>query len=355
MLTTAEAFLTNLQKNIELPAVTIAWGEEAYYKDSILSALVARVFPGIPETERSLFTFDQDVNMAALQEAINTYPFFSGRNFVLLKEPKVLAKDKTGRESVGEKKKEDSKELAAILSDVPAYTNVLIMCGKLDKRSFFYKNASKFATLVECSSLKSYSLKPWLDAQAAQYGAKFSYQATALIMEYMSVTDTVPLLLLQGEIAKLALYAGKRKTWTPEDVDSIFSQLPEISGFALGNAISNHKLAKAMELLAVERKKGTGNFIPVLARVSFELRRLCNIKELMLSGAEKEQIAAQLHMHPYAVQLMQGACRNFTFNALKEALINLAQLNMELRKGGRQWPRLEEIIVQLLTSKKRRE
>ena len=354
MITTAETFLANLHKAEAVPALTIAWGEEAYYKDSILAALLAKIFPNIPETERSVIVFDQEVNFAALREAINTYPFFSGKNFIIIKEPKLLAKEKTAKESGGEKKKEGSKELLTILADIPDYTHVLCLCGKLDKRGIFYKNMSKSAVLAECSSLKSYSLKPWLEAQAASYGAKFTYQATALIMEYMSVTDTVPLLLLQGEIAKLAIYAGQRKSWTAEDVESIFSQLPEISGFALGNAISNCNIAKAMELLAVERKKGSGNFIPVLARVSFEIRRLCNIKELMQTGAGKEVIAAQLHMHPYAVQLMLTACRNFTLAQLKKTLVALAELNMQLRKGGRQWPRLEEIILNLLINKNRR-
>ena len=53
--------------------------------------------------------------------------------------------------------------------------------------------------MVECKSLKSYQLKPWLDEQAALRGCRFDYEASQTIMEYLSVTDNAPLLLLEQE------------------------------------------------------------------------------------------------------------------------------------------------------------
>ena len=348
MITTAEKFLKTLRQEDKAPNLIVAWGDEAYYKDTIKDLLAEKIFAGVKEEERTPQVFSQALDLAQLQESINTYPFFSGFNFIIISDPKLLEQEKKESEKVSDKKRDDLKTFTDILADIPEYTYVLCSCLKLDKRKVFYKTLSQVGAIVECSSLKYYSLKPWLDEQAAKYGARFDYKATSLIMEYMSVTETVPLLLLEGEIAKLSIYAGERKIWKAEDVDAIFSQLPEVSGFALGSAIATRQLGKALELLEVEQKKGSVNFIPVLARVSYEIRRLCRVKELMDKGYSKDKIVAGLRMHPYAAQLTMDACRRFSLKALEECLVELSDINVKLRAGGRQWPRLEEVLVTLL-------
>lgn len=102
--------------------------------------------------------------------------------------------------------------------------------------------------------LKAYQLRPWLLEQANSYGARFSPEALNLVLDYVSAFDIVPLLQLQQEIAKVNLYAGQRKIWQAEDVLQMFSQAPEISGFALGNAVEERNLTKVLDLLAEERK-----------------------------------------------------------------------------------------------------
>jgi len=349
MITTAEKFLKTLRQEEKAPNLIVAWGDEAYYKDTIKDLLLDKIFAGVSAEERTPQGFSQTIDLAQLREAVNTYPFFSGNNFIVISDPKLLETDKKESEKVSEKKKDELKTFTDILADIPEYSYVLCLCEKLDKRKVFYKTLSQLGAIVECSSLKYYSLKPWLDEQAAKYGARFDYKATSLIMEYMSVTETVPLLLLEGEIAKLSIYAGKRKIWQAEDVAAIFSQLPEVSGFALGSAIASRHLGKALELLDIEQKKGSVNFIPVLARVSYEIRRLSRVKELMEKGYSKDKIVANLRMHPYAAQLTMDACRHFSLKALETCLVELSDINVELRAGGRQWPKLEEVLVTLLS------
>ena len=75
-------------------------------------------------------------------------------------------------------------------------------------------------------------------------------------MEYLSVTDNAPLLLLEQEIEKLSVYAGERKIWTKDDIEQTFAALPEVSRFALLNAIAEKKLGQTLELLGEERKHG---------------------------------------------------------------------------------------------------
>ena len=114
---------------------------------------------------------------------------------------------------------------------------------------------SQKVPIVECSPLRPYQLQPWLRQQADRYGARFTPEAMSLIMEYVSATDTAPLLFLQQEISKIALYAGERKFWQAQDVGQMFSQLPEISGFALGNAVEERKLGEKFSFIGRREKE----------------------------------------------------------------------------------------------------
>ena len=143
MVINADKFISALNSNEKTPNLTIAWGDESYYKDIILSTLTGKVFPGVPEQDRSIVTFEQEVDFSALREGINTYPFFSGKNLIIIKEPELLDKEKKNAEGISDKRKNELQEFTEILSDVPEYTHVICLCGKIDKRLVFYKKIGR--------------------------------------------------------------------------------------------------------------------------------------------------------------------------------------------------------------------
>ena len=130
-------------------------------------------------------------------------------------------------------------------------------------------------------------------------------------------------------------------------MEEIFSELPEVSSFAVSNAMANRKLNAVLELLAGERKKGT-YILPLVGGLMFSVRRLLKVKELADQGMGAAQIQAVTKQNPYSVKIVLQQCRYFSQTSLREALLAMAQLNIDLRQGGRQYERLEEILVNLL-------
>lgn len=163
----------------------------------------------------------------------------------------------------------------------------------------------------------------------------------------MQPVDKVPLKLLQQEIAKLAVYAGGRKQWTAENVETIFASLPEASSFAIINASGKHDLPEVLSLLAAEKKKGI-NVLPVCALITFKLRQMLQYLELADKGFDYKGIVAELKLNPYVAKNLQREVRGFKAQGLTQAVLDLAQLNIDLRKGGRDYLRLEEILLKLL-------
>lgn len=340
-----EELLFTLQQGKPLPDmvnILAVYGEEDYYRSQIAAAVPAFVFAGIDEADREITIFDKDTDMRQLAAVVNTYPFFCGRSLVILKDEKLW-----GGKQDSDSKKQQLDKLADILSDVPEYCTVLICASKLDKRTKLFKLLKKQALLCECASLRPYDLAPWLERQAEQYGARWERDAVGTVLEYLAPVERAPLQLLQQEIAKLAVYAGERKTWTKTDVEEIFSALPEASSFALLNFICDRKLPESLRFLADERKKG-GSILPVCALIMFKLRQMLQFMELRQHGYDLKGVTAELKLHPYAAKKMQEQCRRFQPEALQQALLDLAQLNIDLRRGGRGYTRLEEILLCLI-------
>ncbi|WP_302221117.1 DNA polymerase III subunit delta [uncultured Acidaminococcus sp.] len=354
---TADVFLENLRKNSACPHVVIAWGEEEYYKKTIQKAFRQKAFASGEEPTE--WDFQGDFALNALEEATNSMPFFGGGNWIVIEDPRFLTdKEKASSQKTGAKGKKKKmapiQQFITLLTDMPEYSFLICLCSKLDKRQSFYKIMSQKVPIVECSPLRPYQLQPWLRQQADRYGARFTPEAMSLIMEYVSATDTAPLLFLQQEISKIALYAGERKLWQAQDVGQMFSQLPEISGFALGNAVEERKLGKVLLLLAEEKKNsGSDGFYNLTLRLVSSLRRMLQVKELMEKGARQETIASTLKMHPYAVKMAMQHSNHYSCESLQTCMVELARMTAESRKSGRTWSRLEEILVKLVSERKK--
>ena len=142
----AEKFLETLEKNLEIPPVIIIWGEEDYYKEKIVKAVLQTTFAAVAERDREINVFDKELPLKELETNINSYPFFSGKNMVLIKDPKILKQDK---QQDSEARKEQQAQLSELLTNVPDFCQIVCTVKKLDKRSKFYKALLPIAAIVE--------------------------------------------------------------------------------------------------------------------------------------------------------------------------------------------------------------
>ena len=350
-----EELLRKIKKKEELPHLLLIVGEEDYYRKQILQELPECIFAGVDPADREITIFEKDASLPEVAATINSYPFFCGQSLVIISDERLWSRagKKAENQSAEEKKREEkqAEKLIAVLGDVPDYCTVVVNAKKLDKRLKLYKSLAKLAMTCECASLKLNNIGGWLQDQARQQGAVFEPEALGLVMEYLAPVDTVPLQLLHQEIEKLAIYTSGKRSWSKEDVEEIFSELPEVSSFAVSNAVANRKLPAVLELLAGERKKGT-YILPLLGGLMFSVRRLLKVKELADQGMSPAQIQAITKQNPYSVKIVLQQCRYFSQASLRGALLDMAQLNIALRQGGRQYERLEEILVNLLTATK---
>lgn len=357
MIVTADRFLEQLRGVVSCPHLVVAGGKEEYYRKTIAEVMKKKIAAEFPNEELNLSTFHGKFNLVDLREAINSTSFFGGLNWVMVEDPQFLTREK-GDASKGKGKKQSSpkktpdQELLDLLRQIPENSYVLCLFTEIDKRTSFYKTISKLAPYVECEPLRWFQTKQlnlWLEEEAGRYGSRFDAEARAVISEYVSSTNEIPLLLLKQEVQKLALYAGKRKIWTADDVRQMFSQLPQVYQFAIARAIEERDLTKALQLLSAEKKEN--KFVVTLSVVNNEIRTMAQVKTMMERGDRQDQIAAQLKKNPYIVKNLMEHSRRYSLQSLEHSLEELALLGIRSRSTNsseRNWARLEEIIVTLI-------
>ena len=354
-----DELLYKLQQHKQLPPaqVLVLYGEEEDYHNSILAAIPDYLFADTAASDRSIESFEKDTNIAELAAVINTYPFFGGRSLVLVRDEglwgKKPAKSKTDGEAEAESAaaKKRLEQLTQIMTDVPEYCFVVISTKGLDRRTKFYKEIKDKALLCACDRLKLRDVQEWLHTQESLYGARFTPDAIGTLMSYLEpVSDDIPLGILRQEIAKLALYAGGRRQWTRQDVLDILAPLANPSAFAINNAIMGGKLEEALEILAIEAKRGPYNILPIIGMAASKLRQVLRYKELKRQGLDQKAIMDAIGVkNPYAYKYLAQDSRRFSEERVRQALIDMADLNSGLRRGGRSYSRLEEILLQLLS------
>ena len=354
-----DELLYKLQQHKQLPPaqVLVLYGEEEDYHNSILAAIPDYLFADTAASDRSIESFEKDTNIAELAAVINTYPFFGGRSLVLVRDEglwgKKPAKSKTDgeAEAEGAAAKKRLEQLTQIMTDVPEYCFVVISTKGLDRRTKFYKEIKDKALLCACDRLKLRDVQEWLHTQESLYGARFTPDAIGTLMSYLEpVSDDIPLGILRQEIDKLALYAGGRRQWTRQDVLDILAPLANPSAFAINNAIMGGKLEEALEILAIEAKRGTYNILPIIGMAASKLRQVLRYKELKRQGLDQKAIMDAIGVkNPYAYKYLAQDSRRFSEERVRQALIDMADLNSGLRRGGRSYSRLEEILLQLLS------
>ena len=86
---TAEKIMQQLSAGTQVAGVIAVFGEEGYYKDKIAAALPLAVFGDAALEDREITVFERDTDIKEVSAAVNTYPFFSGRSLVIIKDEKL--------------------------------------------------------------------------------------------------------------------------------------------------------------------------------------------------------------------------------------------------------------------------
>ena len=155
----------------------------------------------------------------------------------------------------------------------------------------------------------------------------------------------ISLSYLDKEFDKLALYTKERRL-TKTDLLQVFSSIPEVSGFAMVDAVNARDVKKALQLL--QRQIDDGVYLPlILGLLVRQVRQLWQVKSLMDKGLRGRQLAGPLELNPFIAEKTAKASQVFTEAALKKAFLALAEADYQLKTGQGGSELLANVIIGL--------
>lgn len=332
-------FMAAIRKG-ELPHVFLLGGEEPYYIDKAKEALLGKLFPGGTGMADALQKVSGDMAIDDLLASIEAAPFFADKNVILIAGTNLFRESKSSA---------DTKEVEALVrqfGDMPPYSYLIFVAPyKADKRRKLYKALAKEGLVLESEPLRAWNIQDWLQAKLQSIHKQMDRDAYAYFAGAVSMMQQISLSYLDKEFDKLALFS-KAPRITKAELISVFSGLPEVSIFALLDAISARDGKKALMLLHRQLADGT-YFTVLLALLTRHVRQLWQAKVLIEKGVRGRALAKPLELNPFIAEKLGRAAAGFKEPVLKRAMLLLIDADYLLKTGQAGNELLEEAVITL--------
>ncbi len=322
-------------------------GAESYYIDRAREKILSLLFDDRSARNDGLTILDCDnkIDLSEIINVIDSAPLFVDKNVVLVKNVKFF-KSKTGEDKSADAKLD---RLSAVLTSM-LETNYVIFTtlDAPDKRKKLYKTIDKVGGVLEAEPLKSWQLDPWLDDKLRALKLTMDADARKYFLETVALMPEISLGLLDNELDKAALFIRGDRI-TRADLQKVLASLPEISNFALPEAVSAKNLGKSMQILSMQHDDAK-SLIGLLALLTRQIRLLLLAKHFMRQGVSGKALGEPLGQHPFIAQKTGESARKFSEEALAEALIDLSEADFGLKTGTAGAELIERAIMRLILS-----
>ena len=341
-------FMASLAKG-ELPHVFLLAGEESYYIRRAEEAILRRLLPNEDERADALIRYEEMPPIETLMEALETAPFFTDKMVVLVRDAAVFR--------AGKKKEQDDDDapaskdtgtdrLAALLADLPPTTYAVFTLGaKPDKRRKLYQAVEKHGRVLESEAVRPWTVETWLNARLREMGRSMQGDARAFFLNIVGMMQTISLEFLDRQLEKLALYTDNSR-FSEDDLRAAFSEMPEVSVFALMDAVSAQDVQRALDLLARCRADGV-HFTVLLVLLTRHVRQLWQAKRLLMNGTPPKGLGKVMGMHPFIAEKLGGHAKAFSEKTLADAVLALADADYLLKTGQAGDELIEDVVIKL--------
>lgn len=316
----------------KLKNVYLLCGAETFFIDKARDKILARLNV---DKQTELVTIDCDTKptLGEIISAIDSSPFFGTRNIVLVKNAAFFSAEKK------------IERLENILRDMQPTNYVIFTAKTADKRRKLYKIISQVGDVLEADLLRPWEVDDWLDGKLASLGKIMRGEAKRHFNERLGILPEISLWYLENELDKVALNVTGTEI-TAADLRRNMLAPPEVSNFALTDAVDERKIQKAVYLLKMQARD-YGKFPLVTTLLVNHVRRLLRAKFFIAQGVTGRKLGEPLEMNPYIAQRLGETSKTYSEKILTEVFVELAEADFKLKTGRAGVEALERIIIKL--------
>lgn len=316
----------------EIKNVYLLCGAETFFIDKAREKILRRL-----EVDKAteLLTIDCDTKPTPgeVVSAIDSSPFFGARNVVLVKNAPFFSADKK------------FERLESVLRDMQSTNYVIFTAKTADKRRKLYKIITQVGATLEAEPLRPWEVDDWLNDKLASLGKVMRGEARRHFNERIGILPEISLWYLENELDKVALNVTGNEI-TAEDLRRNMLAPPEVSNFALTDAVDERKPKKAIYLLR-QQARVPAKLPLVMTLLVNHVRKLLRAKYFIAQGVTGRRLGEPLEMNPYIAQKLGETAKGYREPLLEEVFIELAEADFKLKTGRAGVEVLERILVKL--------
>ena len=256
-------------KNKELLSLYLFFGEEkfliAYYVNEI-----KKIAAGLDTNGLNVVIFENKVDINDIIDACNTFPVFSDKKLVLVKNSQLFARGgKSDSDSSDNKSQQILKDYFA---EIPGTSCLVFVENNVDKRLSIYKQVEKYGLAAEFNRLGPEELVPWVIKGFQTFKKSVSLEAA----QYLVAISEPDMYTLRNEILKISTYADSKDQISPNDIKLLVTPTVKSVIFDLLDAVAQKNIPKALKLLddMIAIKEPEQKILSMLSKQTGELLKL---------------------------------------------------------------------------------
>ncbi len=319
--------------NIKIKHVYLLSGEETFYIDKARDKIFQKL--QVEKSDVVKIDCNEKIPISEIVSTIDSAPFFNPKNVVLVKNaPFFSAENK-------------SERLEKVLENMLDTNYVIFTAKSADKRKKLYKIVSKVGEVLEAEPLKSWQLDSWLDDKLKSIGKIITFDARRYFSERIGVLPEISIWYLENEFEKISLNVKGREI-TLEDLQRNLLEMPEVSNFAITDAIDARKTKNAVQILRTQMRN-LNNFVLVITVLSRHVRQLLLAKFYLKNKIRGDELAKKLEMHPFIAKKFEKVVPTYSTKLLEKIFVEIADADFYFKTGRAGVETLERIVVKLCT------
>jgi len=205
---------------------------------------------------------------------------------------------------------------------------ILKVSEKIDSRKKLIKKIKEVGEVKEFSNFNEKEIASYIVKAVAEANLKISKDDAEFLVNYTRLDFAN----IKKELEKLLLYCDEKKVITREDIELLATRSLEYDVFSLTNELfgKNYlKLRVVYNSLVLKKEEP----IFLLSLISGQLRIYYKVKVLLNEHYSQKDIAKELGVHPYRVQLAAQGIRNYSVNKIMKTLILAANYDKLLKSS----------------------
>jgi DNA polymerase-3 subunit delta len=319
---TREQLREQLRRREIAPVYTL-YGVETYMRDLAAKTIADLSFgkEDFRDFNDDLFSLNIADNIINSLAAANQLPMMAARRVVRITEVRV------GATSQKDTLKEEYLErLEAYLANPSPSSIVIFVADEVNGNRKVGKLLRNKTVSVEFTPLNEADAEKWVRDRLAELDAQMDERT---LRHFISLIGS-DVRRLTIETAKLATAALPDSVINIDLVDSLVSNVREISNFDLTESMIAGNKAKAIKVLEKILNDGAEP-LALLGLMSYNYRQVLMVKDMMERGRDSNDVSRVLGLRYQEKEKFLAAARRAKFDRIKRAVVRLAETDVAIK------------------------